>query len=274
VDVEVVGDDLHVQEPKDEQRESDDADECEHNQDEARESVGREVSRATWQPSALCGRFGGHPITMVRRKLGERCDAPSCECACELGEDRQVRRGAGPDPGPARGAVAAPIRFLSRPNSRSTAARNSLIPNPACTLTAVVALKDPLSPNGCCAATPLSRGPPWAWRCGLLGRTLRVVIRPALVANPHAVVPGPARVHLSACAGATARSVPLNARCLLSLTTRPLPLASFGWSANEGQTGKTGRYWGSRETEPGVQRSGRRAVLGEREGPCLGLMHL
>jgi len=72
VDVEVVGDDLHVQEPKDEQRESGHADECEHNQDEARESVGREVSRATWQPSALCGRFGGHPITMVRRKLGPR----------------------------------------------------------------------------------------------------------------------------------------------------------------------------------------------------------
>jgi hypothetical protein len=72
VDVEVVGDDLHVQEPKDEQCESGDADECEHNQDEARESVGREVSRATWQPSALCGRFGGHPITMVRRKLRPR----------------------------------------------------------------------------------------------------------------------------------------------------------------------------------------------------------
>jgi hypothetical protein len=31
VDVEVVGDDLHVQEPKDEQRESGHADECEHN---------------------------------------------------------------------------------------------------------------------------------------------------------------------------------------------------------------------------------------------------
>jgi hypothetical protein len=81
VDVEVVGDDLHVQESKDEQCESGHADECEHNQDEARESVGREVSRATWQPSALCGRFGGHPTTMVRRKLGE---------------DRQVR--VEPDP--------------------------------------------------------------------------------------------------------------------------------------------------------------------------------
>jgi hypothetical protein len=61
VDVEVVGDDLHIQEPKDEQRESGHADECEHNQDEARESVGREVSRATWLPPALCGRFVGHP---------------------------------------------------------------------------------------------------------------------------------------------------------------------------------------------------------------------
>jgi hypothetical protein len=44
VDAEVVGDDLYVQEPKDEQRESDHADECKHNQDQARESVGREVS--------------------------------------------------------------------------------------------------------------------------------------------------------------------------------------------------------------------------------------
>jgi hypothetical protein len=48
VDVEVVGNDLYVQEPKDEQRESGHADEREHDQDEARESVGREVSRATW----------------------------------------------------------------------------------------------------------------------------------------------------------------------------------------------------------------------------------
>ena len=71
VDAEVVGDDLHVQEPKDEQRESDHADECEHNQDEARKSVGREVSRATWQPPALCGRrgrLGGHPIRILRRR--------------------------------------------------------------------------------------------------------------------------------------------------------------------------------------------------------------
>ena len=44
----MVGDDLYVQEPKDEQRKSGHADECKHDQDEARESVGREVSRATW----------------------------------------------------------------------------------------------------------------------------------------------------------------------------------------------------------------------------------
>jgi hypothetical protein len=53
VDVEVVGDDLNVQEPKDEQRKSGHADECEHDQDEARESVGREVSRATWLAPVL-----------------------------------------------------------------------------------------------------------------------------------------------------------------------------------------------------------------------------
>ena len=119
MDAEVVGDDVHVQEPKDEQRGSGHADECEHNQDEARESVGREVSRATWQPSALCGRFDGHPITIVRRKLRpRRCDAASCERACERGEDRQVC--VEPDPIQARtrsgdGAHS----FLSRPNSRS-----------------------------------------------------------------------------------------------------------------------------------------------------------
>jgi hypothetical protein len=53
VDVEMVGDDLYVQEPKDEQRKSGHADECEHDQDEARESVGREVSRATWLAPVL-----------------------------------------------------------------------------------------------------------------------------------------------------------------------------------------------------------------------------
>jgi hypothetical protein len=53
VDVEVVGDDLYVQESKDEQRESGHADEREHDQHEARESVGREVSRATWLAPVL-----------------------------------------------------------------------------------------------------------------------------------------------------------------------------------------------------------------------------
>jgi hypothetical protein len=75
VDAEVVRDEFHVQDPKDQQRESDRADEREHNQDQAREPIGREVSRATWLPPALCGRrrwfdrrfgrrrvrLGGHP---------------------------------------------------------------------------------------------------------------------------------------------------------------------------------------------------------------------
>lgn len=75
MDAEVVGDDVHVQEPKDEQRDSGHADECEHNQDEARESVGRKVSRPTWQPPALCGRrgrFGGHPIRILHREFRPR----------------------------------------------------------------------------------------------------------------------------------------------------------------------------------------------------------
>jgi hypothetical protein len=59
-DVEVVGDDVHVQEPKDEQRESDHADEREHNHDEACDSVGArsvagdaEAARALRAPEAV-----------------------------------------------------------------------------------------------------------------------------------------------------------------------------------------------------------------------------
>jgi len=47
VNAEVLGDAVHAQEPENEQRDGERADECEHNQDELRESVGREVSRAT-----------------------------------------------------------------------------------------------------------------------------------------------------------------------------------------------------------------------------------
>jgi hypothetical protein len=68
VDAKVVGDDLHVQEPKDEQRESDHADECEHNQDEAI-------------------RFGYCPAS-ARPRPGKG--------AGELGEDRED--GVRPDP--------------------------------------------------------------------------------------------------------------------------------------------------------------------------------
>jgi hypothetical protein len=95
--VEVVGDDLHVQESKDKQYESRHADESEHNQDEARESVGGEVSRATWQPSALCGRFGGHPIRIVPCRLGLRvlrC-APRASASATLAKIVRYRE---PDP--------------------------------------------------------------------------------------------------------------------------------------------------------------------------------
>jgi hypothetical protein len=64
--MEVVGDELHVREPKHEQRESSDADEHEDHDDEARESIGREVSRATRLPPLLWGRFGVHPIRILR----------------------------------------------------------------------------------------------------------------------------------------------------------------------------------------------------------------
>jgi hypothetical protein len=93
VDVEVVGDDLHVQEPKDEQCESGHADECEHNQDEARESVGREVSRATWQPSGLCGRFGGHPLRWyAATRLASAAMRP---CASAHASSARIVRSAG-----------------------------------------------------------------------------------------------------------------------------------------------------------------------------------
>ena len=60
VDAEVVGDGVHVQEPKDEPSDGDRADECERNQDKARDSVGREgvagdvaAARALHRPGAI-----------------------------------------------------------------------------------------------------------------------------------------------------------------------------------------------------------------------------
>ena len=85
--MEVVGDELHVREPKHEQRESSDADEHEDHDDEARESIGREVSRATWLAPVLWGRFGVHPIRILR---GERHGPRSTERADEFREDRQI----------------------------------------------------------------------------------------------------------------------------------------------------------------------------------------
>jgi hypothetical protein len=72
VDAEVAGDGVHVQEPKDEQRGGDHAGECERNQDEARDQVGRDVSRATSHPSGPCEhgeRFGGHRIRILRLRF-------------------------------------------------------------------------------------------------------------------------------------------------------------------------------------------------------------
>jgi hypothetical protein len=83
--MEVVGDELHVREPKHEQRESSDADEHEDHDDEARESIGREVSRATRLPPLLWGRSGVHPIRILR---GERHGSRTTERGDELGDDR------------------------------------------------------------------------------------------------------------------------------------------------------------------------------------------
>ena len=64
VDAEVIGDGVHIQEPKHEQRDGDDPDERERNQDQARELVPREALSATRQAPGLGvprERFGGHP---------------------------------------------------------------------------------------------------------------------------------------------------------------------------------------------------------------------
>jgi hypothetical protein len=63
VNAEVLSDAVYAHEPKNEQRDGERADECEHSHDEAADSVGRELSPATWQPPGLCvsrERFGGH----------------------------------------------------------------------------------------------------------------------------------------------------------------------------------------------------------------------
>ena len=72
VDAEVVGDDVYVQESKDEQRDGDHAEECEHDQDKARDEVGRGVSWAMSRASRRCEhreRFGGHRIRILRRRF-------------------------------------------------------------------------------------------------------------------------------------------------------------------------------------------------------------
>ena len=75
VDAEVVGDGVHVQDPKDEPRDGDRDDECARNQDQARDSAGREVSRATWQPPGVA--YAGSDFVAIRldttpRAVGER----------------------------------------------------------------------------------------------------------------------------------------------------------------------------------------------------------
>ena len=64
MDAEVFGDEVHVHESEDEQRDGDHADECKHEHYEAPEPVGRKVLRAAWQPLDRVGYpgwFGGHP---------------------------------------------------------------------------------------------------------------------------------------------------------------------------------------------------------------------
>ena len=72
MDAEVVGDGVHVYEPKDEQRNRDRADVCEQHQDEPCDLVGHEALGATCQPPGPRVRrqgFGSsHPIRILRRE--------------------------------------------------------------------------------------------------------------------------------------------------------------------------------------------------------------
>lgn len=75
VDAEVVGDGVHVQEPKDEERDGDRGDERARNQDKARDSVGRKASRATWLPlgrSVRRERFVAIRVDTTPRAIGQR----------------------------------------------------------------------------------------------------------------------------------------------------------------------------------------------------------
>jgi len=64
VGAEVVGDRVHLRDPKDEQRDGGPADECARNQDKAPDSAGREVSRATWQPPGRS--YAGSDVVTIR----------------------------------------------------------------------------------------------------------------------------------------------------------------------------------------------------------------
>jgi hypothetical protein len=63
MDAEVVGDDVRVQGSENKQRDGDDADEREHNKDEARDQDWREVAWSISRPARRCEereRSGGH----------------------------------------------------------------------------------------------------------------------------------------------------------------------------------------------------------------------
>ncbi len=72
---------------KDSQRNRDRADECEHNQDEARDLVGDKVLRATWQPPGprvRPERFGSsHPIRILRREKYANGELSPQECSSD-----------------------------------------------------------------------------------------------------------------------------------------------------------------------------------------------
>jgi hypothetical protein len=123
VDAEVVGDGVHVQDPKDEPRDGDRADECARNQDQARDSVGREVSRAC--PSRPGGAYAGSDFVPIRldttpRAVGER--RPSRQSGVWRTEPAKRDDGAGSAPalsGQRRRLLAQPsVRRRSRARRR------------------------------------------------------------------------------------------------------------------------------------------------------------
>ena len=99
VDAEMLGDRVHVQEPKDQQRDSDHADQSKHHQDKGPNPVRREAPLAIWQPPTRREhrkRLGGHLHGNTTRRLASlpsrSASAPPRLRSRESVDENQPRR--------------------------------------------------------------------------------------------------------------------------------------------------------------------------------------